>query len=256
MESDYIRKCVVTALDEAEATWKTVGTRLTKTAVLREDSRAQVVPSFIPGHPSVSSDRPVVDSFIAWVIDLRESTSHLSTRIGPPAKATELERIYYETTALFHASTAIVEREGGSVTEYLGDGLLALFPGGDDPPNHAERTKSVYAAWRAASSALGCVKNVINPILADRYSLPPIAVGIGIALSKALVTTVGAGTRVHPKAFGRSVWRASKSSAGWNEIRIDECIQLAWPTAKNGVVKFREAPANGLGYREFVVVGG
>ena len=74
MESDYIRKCVVTALDEAEATWKTVGTRLTKTAVLREDSRAQVVPSFIPGHPSVSSDRPVVDSFIAWVIDLREST--------------------------------------------------------------------------------------------------------------------------------------------------------------------------------------
>lgn len=237
MDDAKLRSLVQQALTKAEETWKRQGTKLEKTAafrdVIRED--AIVVPSQIPGHPVVSSERPAVGWFVAFVVDLRDSSKHLAQRAG---NVTELQRLYYETTALLTAAGALVLSEAGSVTEYLGDGLLALFECGDVNADPKGQEQAIYAASRAANRTLASMATVVNPLLASRYKLPKIDIGIGMALSKALVTVVGVDGSYQAKAFGQCVWRASKLSDGRNEIKVDDWMQRAWPQSEGGRVRF------------------
>jgi class 3 adenylate cyclase len=246
MNKDKLRELVDSSLSTADERWKTHGTRL-----LKLDSKTAgmgappaFVPSHIPGHAVVETAKPTVSSFIAWMLDLRDSTKHMTERIAS-AKATELHRIYLETTALLPATASIVADHGGSVTEFQGDGVLALFPFPEDQSPSEERDQAVYAAFFAAEDALECVDTVINPVLSTRYALPPIKVGIGLALSPALVTTVGFEAHQQPAAFGQCVWRASKLSKGHGTIEADGNLHMAWPRADNGTIQFRKrAPAH------------
>jgi len=43
------------------------------------------------------------------------------------SKVSQLQRIFYETSALLPAMAKLIFFENGSVTEYLGDGVLGLF---------------------------------------------------------------------------------------------------------------------------------
>ena len=74
----------------------------------------------------------------------------------------------------------------------------------------------------------------------QRYQLPNLKVGIGIAYSKAIVTTVGIEGQFHPKAIGECVYRASKLSKGTNEILYDEKIKYLWPKSNGGKIRFSE----------------
>jgi class 3 adenylate cyclase len=228
-----LRKIVNSALDVAEQTWEKHGPSLVKAAAkreLREDAIA--IPSQIPGHPIVFIERNEVDTFIAWVIDLRQSTHHINQAINAKISS-GFQRIYFETSGLLPLAASIVQSEKGSVTEYLGDGLLALFNAGLQPD------EAIRSASRSAREAIDGVRAILNPILAERYSLPPVVVGVGMALSRALVTTVRTPAFRRPKALGQCVFRASKLSKGWNETRVDEVLRLSWPNAsKGGKIRF------------------
>ena len=195
----------------------------------------------IPGYPIIEDGIPIVDEFIALIADMRDSTKHLTQAISlKVAKATLLQRVYYETTALVTALAQVVEWDKGAVTEYLGDGILALFKAS---PN---RDKSIYAAHEAAKNCLQARAEVVNPLLNQRYGLPAIDIGIGMAYSKAVVTLVGLDSYKQPKVFGQCVFRASKLAYEVNKVVVDEDMRFVWPTSKDGKLKFSEIKCGDL----------
>ena len=178
-------------------------------------------------------DKPQVDEFIALVVDMRNSTQRLKTHIKE-AKVNGLQRVYYETSALLPGIAVTCGFEGGMVTEYLGDGGLILF--GVDVDN---REESVRMAYRAAKNCISETRKFINNTIKNRYNLPEISLGAGLAMSKAMVTLVGAPGNYQPKAIGSCVWDATKLSGGMNTVHVSPDIKGVWPKSKGGLMRFK-----------------
>jgi hypothetical protein len=233
IEADKItlRNKINTTLDDAEKIWNQVGhefvfERLKQKTVMMSEAKVETQ---IPGYPFLEDGKPKVDNFIALVLDIRNSTQHLL--VARSQKPSQLERVFYETTAIYAMGAFCINKNKGGITEYLGDGFLALF--------QANSGKDVYQAHNAAKLCMDG-REIVNEILASRYNLPELAIGIGLAYSKAIVTIVGTDNNLHPKVIGECVYRASKVSKGYNEIFFDEKIKLFWPSEKGGVLKFKE----------------
>jgi len=229
------------SLDDAENVWNQVGEKVTaKMSNFSEASEALSVPTQLPGYDWLEEGKPLVDEFIAFVLDMRCASRHLNEAIANTG-ASQLQRIYYETTALLPATTRLIRNEEGGVTEYLGDGLLAFFKVDKDKPKSA-----CYRAHGAATDCMNAVREIINPILAKRYKLPPIAIGIGMAHSKAILTLIGDRDLLKPIAFGKCVFYATKLSRGVNEIWIDYSLKVMWPKSDNGKLRFRHETLHGV----------
>jgi len=226
---------VTRSLDRAENTWKDVGSQLLEKRAHKSFDRLDGFhPTAIPGYPVIEEGKPAVGEFVAVVVDMRKSTEHLLCDISPKfADVTLFKRVYYETSALLPAVASAIESHNGSVVEYLGDGILSLFRVDTD-----DKSKTIYAAHNAAKDCLDAL-GIVNPILEQRYRLPALDIGIGMALSKAIVTLVGLDNHQHPKAIGECVWRATKLSSGTNQIFIDAALEAAWPRVKGGRLQFR-----------------
>lgn len=239
------------ALDRAERIWEKTHEQLTRLA--KADARmveAQIA-TLIPGYKTICLEEPHVDTFVALMADLRNSTDHLLTLEKNSKGVTQLQRVFYETSALLPVEALVIEKGGGSVTEYLGDGVLGLFRATDDEDI---RNKCIYAANNAAQLCVEAVETVVSPMLRARYDLPGIRIGVGMAISPAIVTAVGLKERAQPKAIGECVYRAAKWSAeGSNEVIVDERLRYYWPKEKDGVISFAEvqhSKVKGLrGYR-------
>lgn len=236
---DQLDELIRLSLDAAESIWKQAEPQL----IVKQFREAlKSIPSQIPGYPTVSRLSPRVDLFIAMMADMRDSTNHLMQAIsGRITKVNQLERIFYETSALLPAMALAISFEGGSVTEYLGDGVLALFRVAEDPPK-----ETIYAAHRAAKNCLDETRNLVNEKIGSRYGLPEIDLGVGLAMSKAIITVVGTEEYEQPKAIGECVYRATKLSSGRNEILVDQAVYDSWPSAKNGVLRFRQRQSQGV----------
>ena len=214
--------------------WDQVGDQIRESSL---EAKAMVksypVPSKIPGHKIVYPNEPVVDDFVAFVADIRDSTKHLTESDGVfNTRRRRLFRVHMEMAAISAAASYFVRKRGGAVTEFLGDGVLAMFAVGDDVPG-----KCVSAAYNTGLKLLESLNDVVNPHL-DNYKIPPISVGVGIALSDAIVTVIGDGEVFVPKAIGECVFRATKLSDGTNEVTIDDVCKKAFPTSKGGGLSF------------------
>lgn len=238
-EEKQVRILVNDSLDKAEKHWRNGAHQLSESRSFGMESINKSMDaelSKIPGHSIVQDDITVIDEFIAYVADMRDSSKHLMCEISSKhAKVSRLQRVFYETSALLPALALTISFEEGNVTEYLGDGVLALFK--VDPDN---KSKAIYAAHEAAQNAIGQTRNIVNEMLYERYNLPSIDLGVGLAMSKTLVTLVGLEGDKHPKAFGECVFRATKLSGGRNQIITDKMVRGAWPQAKGGVLTFRQ----------------
>jgi len=232
-EKEQIIEIINSSLDKAEEHWEKGGYLLEERTKIAMESiqNAESELSKIPGHPIVQDGETVIDEFIALVMDMRGSSDHLMVEINN--KVSGLQRVYYETSALLPAAALTIKFKAGNVTEYLGDGVLALFQ-----INSGEPQKTVRSAYNAASNIIGDVRDIVNKILYDRYRLPPIDLGVGLASSKVLVTLVGLPKEKHPKAFSKCVFRATKLSNGKNRIITDKVLKDMWPQSSGGVLKF------------------
>lgn len=233
-----IEEAVNASLDQAEHHWKGGAYRLSEES-LREAAvfdNAEIQPSKIPGYEFVIDGSTVIDTYIAYVADMRESSKHLMCAISEKrAKVSELQRIYYETSALLPALALTVKFAGGNVTEFLGDGVLAFFK-----VDKEQQDKAIYAAYEAAKNSIGDSRRIINSILNQRYLLPDLDKGVGLGLSQALVTLVGIRGEKQAKAFGKCVFYATKLSGGRNQIFVDEALYSAWPSTNNGKLIFNK----------------
>lgn len=233
-EGQALRELVAASLNEAERVWNQARPLMEKSAV-RMDS-AWNMQTTIPGYETIIDGKPEVDTFICMAIDMRDSSGHLMQAISAKiAKVSQLERIFYETSALLPAAAEIIGNHGGRVTEYLGDGALGMFLARGEGEDRNEIVRTVH---RAASSYLNCVNEIINPELDRRYRLPPLSVGIGLAFSRAVITAVGLQGNRLPKVVGECVYRATKLCKGDNEIVVDERLRNIWPSKKGGKLRF------------------
>lgn len=231
-----INATISDSLDRAEAHWNDVKKEFTKAAVLEN----YVEPSKIPGHPFVSDGKPEVTTFIAMVVDMRNSTEHLKTVVNNPKIENGFQRIYYETSALLPAISKTVSFEYGVVTEYLGDGALILF----EVDNDNNETDVIKSVSRAANNCINETRQAINSQLQERYNLRAIDIGIGLSIGKAMVTLVGNADNLQPKAIGECIWEATKLSCETNKICISNGLRFKWPSSKGGSLSFEKFSLN------------
>jgi class 3 adenylate cyclase len=229
-----IRDVISESLDHAEATWKSIGSHFVKLTVM-DSAMESIESSKIPGHLWVSDGIPNVDEFIAMVVDMRNSTDHLNTVRNNEKIENGFQRVYYETSALLPAISKIVSFEGGVVTEYLGDGALILFQ-----VDSSDKQKTIRKASKAARYCIEEMRDEINNQLNSRYSLDAIDLGVGLSISKAMVTLVGEKENRQAKAIGQCVWDATKLSCGRNKINISESLYTSWPSSKGGKLEFKK----------------
>jgi class 3 adenylate cyclase len=228
---EELAKLANEALDKAEEVWDAIGVELLEAK--REIIAKFAVPSQIPGYPFIDDGVPIVDEFICMVVDMRDSTKHLLQAISAKhAEVSQLQRVYYETAALLPSLAQVVQWHQGNVTEYLGDGVLALFR------SSSNRSEAIYSAHRAARESLEAAA-IVSSVLTERYRLPELVIGIGLAISKTVVTLIGLDAYKQPKAFGECVFRATKLACERGLIIVDEGLERAWPTSKGGTLKFR-----------------
>ena len=239
-EKQIIRALVKKSLDTAEAEWNKHGKVFeAATEGFALDSiakRAEIVPSRIPNHPFVSSEHSRVAEYVCLVADMRESSKHLMQEYAGSKKTyTTMKRVYFETAALLPALDQTIEFEGGSVTEYLGDGVLALFPVNPD-----ERGPDLKSSLYAARNCIGETRAIVNEELYDRYLLPELHLGVGLGFGNGIIQTVGVPSRRHAKVIGPCVYYATKLSGGWDAILVNESLKVAWPSSKGGKLRFVE----------------
>jgi len=235
-EKKLIEDVIKESLNRAEKHWKNGGHLLKESATLDNISleRYESEPSNIPGHSEVQEKETVIDEFIALVMDMRDSSKHLMHDISSKiSKVTMLKRVYYETSALLPAVEQTIKFSDGSVTEYLGDGVLAFFKVDKD-----DKHKTIKEVYKISKNIMDDTLLIVNDILNERYDLPPLEIGIGLSMSKALVTLMGLSGSKHPKAFGRCVFKATKLSIGRNEILTDKWLKDSWPSSYGGNLKF------------------
>lgn len=237
---EQIRQSVKESLDKSEAIWDEFGDEFRRThgVKLAMFLEAAAFTSPIPGHRIVTDKKPSVDNFIALVADMRQSTDHMLHAIGGGCPSL-FQRVFYETSALLPALGMSIEAENGSVTEYLGDGLLALFG------TNTDLDGSIYKSYRAAKNCMQSLNKVVNPILKTRYGLPPIQIGVGLAYSTAIITLVGTSKFMQPKAVGECIYRASKFSGGNNIIGVDPSLRRMWPKGDKPTISFKEFSCRG-----------
>jgi class 3 adenylate cyclase len=238
-EKTIVRNLVNRNLDAAEQRWKQIGRLLKKeTASLEEAARkGTLVPTKFPGMPIVDSEIPVVQRFAAFVADMRGSTSHLRDSAGLESG---IQRLYYETSGLLPALAKIVENHGGAVTEYTGDGILGFYSVGE-----SATSGELLGVVDAGDECVNITSEIVNPILRQRYDLPPISIGVGIALGPVLLSVIGIANDLRPLGFGEAVFLASKLSKEENKVVVHDSIDKAWPVSEGGKISFKPISVRG-----------
>ena len=136
---------------------------------------------------------------------------------------------------VFYAYSAvianIVDKTGGTSTDFFGDGVLNLFDVNDN------RADAFIRTMRAAREILNVTLNVMNPIF-EKALLPKIDIGLGIDFGDTIVTRFGYKSDNDLKAFGKCVYNVSRLSKGVNQIIVSEAAQDQWPTAPTGTMQF------------------
>ena len=111
------------------------------------------------------------------------------------------EQIVNLVNRYFKVATDSVERHGGIVDKFMGDGMLAVFGAPVDDPDHA-------------ASAVSAAKQLLHVTVADPEIVDPegapLHTRIGVATGMVLIGNVGSGTRLNYTVIGDTVNLASR----------------------------------------------
>jgi adenylate cyclase len=113
------------------------------------------------------------------------------------------------------AVSAVIQQRGGTVVEFLGDGLMAVFGAPEAMTDHAR------AAVQAACEVVATVRDLA---LETREGAAPISVGVGIASGQAFVGNVRTNDRLVYTAVGDVVNLASRIERLTRELQAAVAI--------------------------------
>lgn len=231
-EKEVLNNIIHNTLNRCEKLWSnTLGDET-------QIRKAMMAESAIPGCPFLGKNQYKSDLFVCLMLDMRDSTKHLRQAISAKiARVSQMQRVFYEVSALLPAMTKVINDKNGSVTEYLGDGLLALF---QLPTISTAQEPILLNVIRAANNCMQALNEIINPILFERYKLPSLEIGIGLSYSDAIISHFGLHPNTQIKVLGECIYLASSLSKERNKIVIHENLKKIWPTSKNGQLRFEE----------------
>jgi adenylate cyclase len=138
-------------------------------------------------------DTDLIDCVI-WFSDLRGFTS-LSGERQP-------KEIIAVLNEFFECQVPAIEKHGGQVLKFIGDGLLAIFPVKGDA---AAVAKNALAATRAAFEALTALN-----VKRGAKSEAPLAFGVALHLGEVAYGNIGGSSRLDFTAIGPAVNLASR----------------------------------------------
>jgi adenylate cyclase len=139
---------------------------------------------------------------IIWVSDLRGFT-HLSDHLTGPDTVAVLN-------AYFEIFVDSVLAQGGEVLKFIGDGLLAVFPLGDDGRTAGN---AALAAAEAAQAGLAQLNAEPPPRLAEVDGWRPLRAGIALHEGEVFFGNIGAPERLDFTVIGPAVNEASRVEA-------------------------------------------
>jgi adenylate cyclase len=163
--------------------------------------------------------------FVVMMTDIRDSTSIINSQNG----LVKMFLIFYVYAGIV---AKIVDKYGGSSTEFLGDGVLNLF-GTKENGRDAALKNSMLASW----AIMDARETILNPFFIEN-DLPTIDFGIGIDHGVTIVTRFGYRNDNDLKAFGRCAYNASKLCKKKNIIMVSDNSQAVWPNGEGGALVF------------------
>lgn len=128
---------------------------------------------------------------IVWFSDMRDSTA-LADTMEPQAFLAMLNQ-YFDATA----GSAIAH--GGEVLDFIGDGVLAIFPF----EGEKEKADAVLAATRAVIDALSTAEKLNAE--REKDGLIPFRFGIGLNAGKVMFGNIGVASRLSFSVIGPTV---------------------------------------------------
>lgn len=138
-----------------------------------------------------------------------------------------------ETAALlnrhFALISACVEREGGTVDKYTGDGLMAFWGAPEDQPDHAAR------AVRAARAIAASVAREAEQ--QRQGGEPPVRVRIGLHSGPAVVGNIGSPSRYNYTTVGDTVNAAARIESFGVGLQLGADVVLLASAATIGAAK-------------------
>ncbi|MBK8343899.1 MAG: hypothetical protein IPL12_11650 [Bacteroidetes bacterium] len=162
--------------------------------------------------------------FVVMMTDIRKSSEIIAGLNGEEV----MFKIFYAYSGVV---ANIVDKNFGTSTEFLGDGIINLFE------VDYNLDESFRRSMCSARDILFARKNILNPIFLAN-NLPQIDIGIGIDHGLTIVTRFGHKTDNDLKAFGKCVYNVTKLSKGINNIMTSESAQINWPVGEGGQINF------------------
>jgi adenylate cyclase len=149
--------------------------------------------------------------------------------------------VFSVISALTDAVSTVVRRHGGTVVEFLGDGVMAVFGAPDPLPAHS------HAAVTAGREIVRAVQSL--ELSAEQRGERELAVGVGIATGRAFVGNVETQDRLIYTAIGDTVNLASRLQSMTRQldaaIAIDAKTRAAAGAAAQGFEHRGETPVRG-----------
>src|SRR5215216_1486058 len=131
------------------------------------------------------------------------------------ASQADAKEVVMRLNALFAVVVPIVNRHGGHVDKFVGDGLLAMFGAPEPFPDHADR--AVRAACEMA--------NVVNS-----EDEPGFRIGVGVNTGRVVAGSIGGAGRLNFSVIGDAVNVAARVEAATREL--GESILITEATAR------------------------
>ena len=164
-------------------------------------------------------------------VDIRGYTTYSEGR--------DAERVFSIVNRYTEHVSHVVRRHGGTVVEFLGDGLMAVFGAPEPLPDHAR------AAVRTARDVVDTVRTLA---LGADDDGPPMAVGVGLATGRAFVGNIRAADRLIYTAVGDTVNLASRIQGLTRELGAAVAIDaVTYAAAGDAAAGF--APRRGVNVR-------
>jgi adenylate cyclase len=133
---------------------------------------------------------------VVWYNDLRNSTALADTM--PGRDYIQLLNVYFDTTA------ALIIKAGGEVLDFIGDGVLAIFPYHDETQQKA----AIQAATGALREVIGA-RDALNEQRVE-HGLVPLRFGIGLNTGKVMFGNIGIPERLTFSVIGPTVNEVSR----------------------------------------------
>lgn len=127
------------------------------------------------------------------------------------AESAEATVVIATLNLLFEAMVPIVERHGGHVDKFVGDGLLAVFGAPETHPDHADR------AFAAACDIVAAVNGGDTGL----------TVGVGVNSGRVVAGSIGGGGRLNFSVIGDAVNIAARVEAATRDTGDDVLITAA-----------------------------